>query len=234
MILGSAVNKVMISLALVIVLALAAACTKEVEVIREVFVEKPAEQGDAAPQTAPESTGPKIYKLGIFSDLTTTNYWAYLGPDTTIWNSYVLSGGKPSLFSLSDQRFDWIPSAAADFPTPVVEETVDGTTFWTTEVVLKKDYLWSDGNEVTADDFVFTAHTVRDLELSGNWTSSVDTEFFDHAEALDSHKLKVYFKKQPGLARWQIPHDRFKRFQGEGDHQQWRECQGIRSHQVGD
>ena len=218
--LRSAANKLTIVLASVIFVTFAAGCTREVikevpvetivekEVIKEVFIEKPAEQKEAVrtAETAEttESTGPKIYKLGIFEDLTTTNYWAYLGPDTTIWNSYVLSGGKPALYSLSDQRFDWIPSAATDFPTPVVEETAGGTTLWTTEVVLKKGMKWSDGNDVTAEDFIFTAHTVRDLELSGNWSSSVDTEFFDHAEALDPYKLKIYFKQKPGLARWQF------------------------------
>ena len=218
--LRSAANKLTIVLASVIFVTFAAGCTREVikdvpvetivekEVIKEVFIEKPAEQKEAGrtAETAEttESTGPKIYKLGIFEDLTTTNYWAYLGPDTTIWNSYVLSGGKPALYSLSDQRFDWIPSAATDFPTPVVEETAGGTTLWTTEVVLKKGMKWSDGNDVTAEDFIFTAHTVRDLELSGNWSSSVDSEFFDHSEALDPYKLKIYFKQKPGLARWQF------------------------------
>ena len=218
--LRSAANKLTIVRASGIFVTFAAGCTREVikevpvetivekEVIKEVFIEKPAEQKEAGrtAETAEttESTGPKIYKLGIFEDLTTTNYWAYLGPDTTIWNSYVLSGGKPALYSLSDQRFDWIPSAATDFPTPVVEETAGGTTLWTTEAVLKKGMKWSDGNDVTAEDFIFTAHTVRDLELSGNWSSSVDTEFFDHAEALDPYKLKIYFKQKPGLARWQF------------------------------
>ena len=214
--LRSAANKLTIVLASVIFVTFAAGCTREVikevpvetivekEVIKEVFIERPAAQEEAETAETTESTGPKIYKLGIFEDLTTTNYWAYLGPDTTIWNSYVLSGGKPALYSLSDQRFDWIPSAATDFPTPVVEETAGGTTLWTTEVVLKKGMKWSDGNDVTAEDFIFTAHTVRDLELSGNWSSSVDTEFFDHAEALDPYKLKIYFKQKPGLARWQF------------------------------
>ena len=218
--LRSAANKLTIVLASVILVTFAAGCTREVikevpvetivekEVIKEVFIEKPSEQkeavGTAETAGTTESIGPKIYKLGIFEDLTTTNYWAYLGPDTTIWNSYVLSGGKPALYSLSDQRFDWIPSAANDFPTPVIEETVGGTVFWTTEVALKKGMHWSDGDDVTAEDFIFTAHTVRDLELSGNWSSSVDTEFFDHAEALDAYKLKIYFKQKPGLARWQF------------------------------
>jgi peptide/nickel transport system substrate-binding protein len=158
----------------------------------------------STPSVTPEATGPRVYQLGIFEDLTTTNYWAYLGPDTTIWNNYVLGGGKPALFGYSDQRFDWIPSLAADFPTPLKEEAGGGQTFWTTEVDLKQGIMWSDGKEVTAEDFVFTAHTVRDLKLTVNWASIVDTEFFDHAEALGLHKLKVFFKKQPGLSRWQF------------------------------
>ena len=185
--------------ALMSVLSLGA-CTREVikevpvEVTREV-VATPAAAATQPP--ADESTGPQVYQLGIFEDLTTTNYWSFLGPDTTIWNSYVL-GGKPTLYGLSDQRFDWVPSAAADFPTPLAQETVGGNTLWTTEVDLKQGLLWSDGVELTAEDFVFTAHTVRDLELTGNWSSIVDNEFFDHAEALGSYKLKIYFKKKPG------------------------------------
>ena len=39
------------------------------------------------------------------------------GPDGTIWNLYVLGGSKPSLYSYTSQRFDWVPSLASDFPT---------------------------------------------------------------------------------------------------------------------
>ena len=184
-----------------------AACTqqviKEVEVTKEVVREVPAAPTEESGSSAGESTGPQVYQLGIFEDLTTTNYWSFLGPDTTIWNSYVL-GGKPTLYTLSAQRFDWIPAAAADFPTPLVEETVDGKTLWTTEVDMKQGLLWSDGEEVTAEDFVFTAHTVRDLDLTGNWSSTVDKKFFDHAEALGPYNLKIYFKQKPGLSRWQF------------------------------
>ncbi|MFQ6030754.1 MAG: ABC transporter substrate-binding protein, partial [Dehalococcoidia bacterium] len=208
------------------------ACTKEVEVIKEVPVEQevvrevvkevpvevekevvrevevvatptPSASAPPAPVSAPVP-GNQVYQLGIFEDLTTTNFWAYLGPDTTVWNQYVLGGGKPSLYTYSDKRFDWIPSQAADFPTPLQEETIGGKTLWTSEVELKQGVQWSDGREVTAEDFVFTAHTVRDLQLTGNWPSIVDPEFFDHAEALGPHRLKVFFKQKPGLARWQF------------------------------
>jgi ABC-type transport system substrate-binding protein len=191
------------------------ACTREVEVIREVEVVVTPTLG-AASNTAPApasdtpSGGPSaedvVYKLGIFEDLTTTNYWSYLGSnsDGTVWNSYVLGGAQPALFSYSDQRFDWVPSLAADFPTPLQEETVGGATFWTTEVEMKQGMMWTDGNEVTAEDFVFTSQTVLDLELTGNWDGFVNPAFFDHAEALSSHQLKIFFKKKPGLAIWQF------------------------------
>ena len=156
------------------------------------------------PAAAPPSD--PVYKLGIFSDLTTTNYWSYLGSsgDGTIWNGYVLGGGQASLFTYSDQRFDWVPSLAADFPTPLQEETVDGETMWTSEVTLKEGMTWTDGNPVTAEDFVFTVQTVMDLELSANWAGIVDTEFVEKVEAQEPYKVKVYFKKKPGLSIWQF------------------------------
>ncbi|MDE2937851.1 MAG: ABC transporter substrate-binding protein [Chloroflexota bacterium] len=146
----------------------------------------------------------RIYKIGISEDLTTTNYWAYLGPDGTIWNLYVLSGSKPSLYSYTSQTFDWVPSLASDFPTALTEETVDGQTLWATEVPIKQGVMWSDGNEITAEDFAFTANTVNELMLTGYWPGIVDPEYYHHSEALDPYRLKIYFQKKPGLARWQF------------------------------
>ena len=146
----------------------------------------------------------KVYRIGIAEDLTTTNHWAYVGPDGTVWNGYVLGGSKPVLYGYSAQRFDWIPSLAADFPSPLKEETVDGQIFWTAELELVEGVKWSDGSEVTAEDFVFTAHTATELQLTGNWPTIVDPEYFDHAEANGPYSLKVYFKQKPGLARWQF------------------------------
>ena len=214
---GARMNKAIASVAIVLAMAVLIGCTREVikevevpvEVTKEVVVEKIVEvEKEPEPMqeistTAPGDSGPKVYQLGIFEDLTTANYWSYMGPNGTIWNSYVL-GGKPSLYTLSAQRFDYVPSTAADFSTPLKEETVDGKTLWTTEVPLKQGVKWSDGNDVTAHDFVFTAHTVLDMELTGNWSSTVDPKFLDHAEALDDYRLKIYFKEKPGLARWQF------------------------------
>ena len=251
-------------LALITLLALLLACTRQVEVVKEVPVEverevtvqvdrevpveverevmvevvvtptpdpnapqvalprqpetQPASGGDSqqpAPTQAPPPPAPptvesmvdeveRIYKIGISEDLTTTNFWAYLGPDGTIWNQYVLGGSKPSLYTYTSQTFDWVPSLASDFPTALLEETVDGQSLWTTEVPIKQGVMWSDGNEVTAEDFAFTANTAIELVLTGNWPGIVDPEYFHHAEALGPYVLKIYFHKKPGLARWQF------------------------------
>ena len=227
-------SKWLFAVSLIVVLTLATACTKEVirEVVitpvpgptgtaspsdteagpdegsGEVVVTPLPEATITDAPTATPATGTggeaKVYLIGIAEDLTTTNYWAYLGPDGSIWNSYVLGGSKPALYGYSAQRYDWVPSLAADFPTPLAEETVGGETFWTTEVRLKQGVKWSDGIEVTAEDFAFTANTAVEMELTGNWPSIVDPEYFDHAEAIDAHNLKIYFKQKPGLARWQF------------------------------
>lgn len=165
---------------------------------------QPAAEGTAETATAGSAGGERIYQVGITADLTTTNYWAFLGPDGTTWNSYVLADTKPVLYSYSGPRFDWVPSLAADFPSPLREEVVGDQTLWSTQVELKQGVKWSDGADVTAEDFVFTAHVARDLQLTGNWPSIVDPEFFDHAEALNPYTLKIYFAKKPGLARWQF------------------------------
>ena len=77
---------------------------------------------------------------------------------------------------------------------------------------LKKGVNWSDGHELDANDFVFTVSTVLDMQLDSNWASAVDPAFLDRVEALDSHRLKVYFKtvdadgspQTPGLSVWQF------------------------------
>ena len=103
--------------------------------------------------------------MGLFEEPVTRNYWNYYGgPGGSVWTLYVLSNNTTALYGYSDQRFDWIPVAAEDFPTELVKETVDGTEFWTAEVQMKKGIEWSDGEPLTIDDFVFTVNTVFDLQ----------------------------------------------------------------------
>ena len=187
---------------------------KVVEVEKIVEVERIVEATPTpAPTEAPAPTGPAIYKMGLFEDPISRNVWNYLGgPAGSVWTGYVIGGYATQLYGYSAQRFDWVPVAADGFPTALSQETIDGTEYWTTEVTLKQGVTWSDGEELTADDFVFTVNTVMDLQLGGNWAQLVDTAFVDRAEALDSHRLKIYFKstdadgnpQTPGLSVWQF------------------------------
>ena len=192
------------ALALLLLVALSCAGDEAADTPTPAAADTPQSTAVSTPVESSPTQEPKIYQLAITSDLTTTNYWALLGPDGTVWNQYALSDTKPTLYGYSDQRFDWVPSLATDFPSPLQEEAVGGQTLWTTQVELKQGVKWSDGNDVTAEDFAFTANTATEMELTGNWPSIVDPEFFDHAEALDPYTLKIYFNQKPGLARWQF------------------------------
>ena len=160
-----------------------------------------------------EEASPQIYSMGIFEEPITRNFWNYYGgPGGSVWTQYVLSGWTGALFGYSDQNFEWVPGVAADFPTDLTKETVDGTEYWTTEVPIRAGILWSDGEELTADDVIFTAHTVLEMGISGNFGSVVDPAFLDRIEAIDSHRIKVFFKstdaegnpQTPGLSVWQF------------------------------
>lgn len=191
------------------------------EVVKEVPVEKVVEkivevvkEVEVQPTPEPEPmAGPAIYQMGIFEEPISRNFWNYYGgPAGSVWTRYVLAGHSGSLYGYSDQRFDWVPGLAADFPTDLERETVGDGEFWTAEVPLRTGVMWSDGHELDAGDFVFTVNAVLDLQLSSNWASAVDRAFLDRVEALDSHTLKVYFKttdeegnpQTPGLSVWQF------------------------------
>ena len=189
------------------------------EVVKEVPVEKIVEKivevvKEAPPTPEPETTmGPPIYQMGIFEEPISRNFWNYYGgPAGSVWTGYVLNGHSGSMYGYSDQRFDWVPGLAADFPTDLEKETVSDGEFWTAEVPLRTGVMWSDGHELDTGDFVFTVNTVFDLQLSSNWAAVVDKAFLERVEAIDSHTLKVYFKttdaegnpQTPGLSVWQF------------------------------
>ena len=163
---------------------------RTVEVVKIVEVEKIVEVvKEPEPTSAPEvMTGPAIYQMGIYEEPITRNFWNYYGgPGGSVWPQYVLGGISGSLYGYSDQRFDWVPSLAEDFPTQLKKESVGGTEFWTAEVPLKKGVSWSDGHELDVSDFAFTVNTVLDMQLGSNWAAAVDPAFLDRVEALDSH-----------------------------------------------
>jgi len=103
----------------------------EKEVIKEVVVE---------PTPEPEKEAEiGVYKIALFEDPLSLNFWNYLGPGSSVWTAYVLTGYSASLFTLSDQRFDFVPSLAKDLVDPVQEGDV-----WTITVEMVEDAEWSD------------------------------------------------------------------------------------------
>ncbi len=178
--------------------------TKEVkEVVKETVVVTKEVEKTVVVTPTPTPEGAYVerpYRIAIFEDLTTTNPWSYYGPNSTVWNGYVLGLMLPSLYTYSDQRFDWVPSLADGFPTPLEQEG----DYWVSTVKIREGAKWSDGEPITAEDVAFTANTAVQLKLTDNWEAAYDPEYVDHVEAVDTYTVKFYFKKKPGLARWQF------------------------------
>jgi peptide/nickel transport system substrate-binding protein len=146
------------------------------------------------------------YSTGIFTANTTVNYWAYLDTLSTVWNAYVLAGTKPSLYGTNFPGFELDYDLAAE--AALVEVDADGDPLSVT-VPMRTDAVWSDGTPITAHDIVFTAETVRDLELGGNWLSAYAWAGDDpsilgltNVEAIDDNTVKFTWNMSPGLAVW--------------------------------
>ena len=160
----------------------------------------PATEGDA-----PAATG-FTYALGMTSDITTTNYWAYNNADSTVYNSYVLGGQAASVFAIDLPSLAVVPSLAVGLPAAAV---ADGDNFVVTQS-LRDDATWSDGTPMTAHDVVFTFTTARDVGLGGGWLENwrYDPEAFDVAvvdvTAVDDYTVAYTFSGDPGLGVW--PH----------------------------
>jgi peptide/nickel transport system substrate-binding protein len=152
----------------------------------------------AKPVLAPVQQAGDVYKVGVFEDVTTTNFWAANGPDNTVWNSYMLA---PPMFMYEQtaKYFTFVPSAASvATPDPLTEEG----DFWVTEIPIRQDITWSDGEPFTAADVAFTANAVVDLGLiGGNWQSWYDANYLDHLEAVDDYTVKYFYHTKPGLGR---------------------------------
>jgi ABC-type transport system substrate-binding protein len=157
----------------------------------EAAAEEPSEEATAETDSAKDFD---VYRIAMLADMTSSNVWNLFGPGASTYNYVVQALYWPTLYGLSDQRFDLIPFLASDFASPFEEE---GELFVTT-IGLKEGFAWSDGSEVTADDLAFTAQVVNDFELGGNWDYWLAG--VDHVEVVDSKTAKIYYTSKPGLA----------------------------------
>lgn len=161
-----------------------------------------------------------VYRTGIFADTTTDNYWAYNDPQSTVWNAYVLGPTKPSLFGINLPGLELSNDIAASADPGTAVADGDG---FSVEVAIRDDANWSDGTPITAQDIVFTAETVRDFCLGGNWVASYQWALIDDPDtegcnptvvsenlgltavtAVDDKTVKFTWNLEPGLAIW--PH----------------------------
>jgi ABC-type transport system substrate-binding protein len=67
---------------------------------------------------------------------------------------------------------------------------------------MRPGIMWSDGEEVTVNDLIFTGETVLEFGLGGNWLTYFQADWIDRFEAVDDYTLKVYFTQEPGLSIW--------------------------------
>jgi len=177
--------------------------TQIVEVESTVEVEKVVEV-TAVPEAEPAVVAPGegeagAYIIALFEDPVSTNYWNYLGPGSSVWTSYILSGQQPALYDLADVTFQFVPDLAEELVDPVQDGDL-----WVFTVPMKDGVKWSDGEPVTAHDVVFTHNACKDLKLTQNWPNfCAPTGVEVEAEAVDDVTVKYTYHEQPSLGTWQ-------------------------------
>lgn len=146
--------------------------------------------------TTTTSADPFTYSVGVLAGVSTDNFWAFYGEEPSVWNSYILGPTKSALFRVDPVTSRLIPELAA----AEAEPSFDAVT-WFVEVDLRSDFTWSDGEAITARDFVFTFETVRGLKLGGSWAAAFPPSI-SSVQALDSHTLRIEFEGRPTIAVW--------------------------------
>ncbi len=138
-----------------------------------------------------------VYRIGILAQPTAGNFWG-INAIANYWDLAVQSPMRLSLYGVSDQRFQLIPQAAADFASPLIAE--DDT--WISTVKLRDGIRWSDGQPLTANDVAFTLNTALRFGLAGgNWSAWADADYLRAVEAPDDLTVKFIYTSKPGMAR---------------------------------
>ncbi len=148
--------------------------------------------------TAVAAEEPFVYRLGVLASISTDNFWKFYGEEPSVWNAYILGPTKPALFAARPEDGSLRPELAEEEVTPRFDE--EG---WRVRIPLSQDMAWSDGEPITAADFVFTFETVRALGLGGSWADAFPATI-ESVHADSTYELRIEFTERPGLALW--PH----------------------------
>jgi ABC-type transport system substrate-binding protein len=173
---------------------------KEVEKVVEVVVTPTPEPATPAPVAASPFNRAEVVRFGILADLDGRNpFYLFDTTGQSYWNYVITNGFYPQLYTISDQRWDWVPQLADGLPGPIVQEG----DFYVGTAKLKAGLKWSDGSPLTAADVAFTGNTALAFALAGNWVSYYNPTVLDRVEAVDDLTIKYYFTVVPGLPIWQ-------------------------------
>lgn len=140
-----------------------------------------------------------VFRVGLTSSVSTTNWWAALGPQSTPENEAVVAGTKASLFKLSYPGFAVVPSLAA---TTTPETVSQQGSIWVVEQPLRDDAFWSDGERVTANDLAFYFDVVREFGLGRGHAERFPATVTD-VSAVDDFTVRVEFSAAPTVTDWQ-------------------------------
>jgi len=147
--------------------------------------------------------------IAIPEDVEGTNPWARLERDSSTYTASVFGNRYTSLYGLSDQKFQFVPGNATDFPSEFEREGE----FWTVVIPVRDDITWSDGEKLDAADLVFTLETAKEFKLSANWATFIPSDWYERVEVVDGQNAVKYYLKAldedgnvqtPGLSIWQF------------------------------
>ena len=153
-------------------------------------------------------TAQKVYNIGLLDDITTTNMIAGIGPDSTVYN-FAVYNWNSSLYTLTDKTFEFVPALADGMPSNLPPKLSDkkqpnGKPLYETTVHLKKGIYWSDGNEFTADDVVFTYNLIKKYadQFGGNWSGQLYPKLFYSIQKIDNFTVKFYLTSDSINFKW--------------------------------
>ena len=91
--------------------------TAEEEVVEDTTETTEAPATETTEEAAEEeaSSAPEgVYKIAIYSDPQTQNYWTYLDTENDVWTAYVMSPQAVTLFTLSVPNYQLVANMATE------------------------------------------------------------------------------------------------------------------------